>query len=580
MTRDGTRGLGRGIAAARAIGRTIASSLALAALAAASLGAQVVRGTIVERGSGAPVAGVVIAIVDARGIAVSTTLSDEHGDFEVRVAGAGTYAVDAKRIGVRRVRGPRFTIGVGETHREAIAVDAISAALAAVRVVEKNECVRRPGDDVRTAALWEDARAALTATNVTRRRAATRATVIRYIRQLSPIDDRVIADTREERTGPIERPFVSAPAPELSRAGYVRENRDGTTDYFGPDADVLLSDEFLADHCFRIERREVEGGEEVGLAFEPLPRRKVADVRGVLWVSRRTAELRAVEFRFTRLPFEEGLGEFGGEVGFARLPSGEWIVQRWQLRMPVYRRDPGQPTRLDGRTVTRGLDQIAVDRVQVEGGEVLLPGAAPSTGGVAGIVIDSIAAGPAAGVVVAADGTTHVARTDADGRFALEGVAPGTYTLSMHRPSFDSLGVVLPPVRVQVSAGRTVPARLALPSRRALAERLCVDSVDFEAASIVRVVVVDSVTGVPLRQAPFDMTWSLGVRRGGSTSLRLETQTTQHVLDAGGGYLICGAPGGRTVSLESPAGAAAPWRASLVVPYGEITWRVVRARRR
>jgi hypothetical protein len=393
---------------------------------------------------------------------------------------------------------------------------------------------------------------------------------------------RYLVDTREERTGAIDQPFVSAPAAELSRAGYVRENRDGTTEYFGPDADVLLSDEFLADHCFRIDRREVEGGEEVGLAFEPLPSRKVADVRGVLWVNRRTAELRSVEFRFTRLPFEEGLGEFGGDVSFTRLPSGGWIVQRWQLRMPIYRREEGTRTGLTGRTIFATPARITIERVQVEGGEVLLGGAPPATGGVAGVVIDSITMGPVAGALVTVDGTSHTTHTDSLGRFTLDAVPPGVYTLSMRHPSIDSLGTAVIPVKVGVGAGRTTPARLGLPSRRALAEQLCPLPVDFETSSIVRVIVVDSITGAPLREAPIEMTWSLGARRAGTTTttLRLATQTTQRVLDAGGASVICGAPAGRTIRLTSAPGAPASWTASFVVPYGEVTWRVLRVRLR
>ena len=72
----------------------------------------------------------------------------------------------------------------------------------------------------------------------------------------------------------------------------------------------------------------------MGLSFEPEPRRRLPDVQGVLWLDEGTAELRALEFSYTRVP--EGVNDkrIGGTVEFLRLPSGAWIIRRWELRMP------------------------------------------------------------------------------------------------------------------------------------------------------------------------------------------------------------------------------------------------------
>src|SRR4029453_5669250 len=80
-------------------------------------------------------------------------------------------------------------------------------------------------------------------------------------------------------------PFVSVPAAQLSANGYVRQGSTENT-YFAPDAAVLLSDEFLRDHCFRL--RQGEGRREglIGLGFEPVRGRNKPDIAGTLWIDR------------------------------------------------------------------------------------------------------------------------------------------------------------------------------------------------------------------------------------------------------------------------------------------------------
>ena len=81
------------------------------------------RRRLTERHSAAPLAGVVLSIIDARDSTVVQALTDERGAFDIRLPGAGTFSLDAKRIAGR------------------------------------TGCARRPETNARTAALWEDARA-------------------------------------------------------------------------------------------------------------------------------------------------------------------------------------------------------------------------------------------------------------------------------------------------------------------------------------------------------------------------------------------------------------------------------------
>jgi hypothetical protein len=112
--------------------------------------------------------------------------------------------------------------------------------------------------------------------------------------------------------------------------GYVVVDGDGWTDY-GPDAEVLLSDIFLRTHCF--ETRAEKG--LVGLAFTPARGRNLPDVKGTLWVDPDNAELRYLEFTYTRIPERLNAPKAGGRVEFMRVPNGAWIVRDWVIRMPI-----------------------------------------------------------------------------------------------------------------------------------------------------------------------------------------------------------------------------------------------------
>ena len=77
------------------------AAIALHALVSACpLDAQVVRGSVTERGSGRTLAGVLLSILDERGGLAVEALSDENGLFELRAPAPGQYTLEAKRIGL------------------------------------------------------------------------------------------------------------------------------------------------------------------------------------------------------------------------------------------------------------------------------------------------------------------------------------------------------------------------------------------------------------------------------------------------------------------------------------------------
>jgi hypothetical protein len=188
------------------------------------------------------------------------------------------------------------------------------------------------------AALWDEVRKALTATQLTTAAALYRFNLRQYERELDPKTLSVRRSRSWERTGLNEEPYGSLPAESLATHGYVQVTREGTW-YYAPDARTFLSDAFMRTHCLRPAEPSAERRGLVGLAFEPVEKRDRTDVRGVLWLDARTAELEYLEFGYTGLPRNVSEHFFGGRVEFDRLPSGAWVVQRWHIRMPKLTRE-------------------------------------------------------------------------------------------------------------------------------------------------------------------------------------------------------------------------------------------------
>ena len=89
---------------------------------------------------------------------------------------------------------------------------------------------------------------------------------------------------------------------------------------------MLLSDEFLDTHCFRLRMGSGERQGMVGLVFEPTRSQRTPDINGVLWIRTDGWVLDRADFWYENLPDGIRSSLVGGYVRFQRLPSGAWIV--------------------------------------------------------------------------------------------------------------------------------------------------------------------------------------------------------------------------------------------------------------
>jgi hypothetical protein len=561
----------RGVASVT-LGATAAGLACVAALApVAVLGAQVIRGVVTDRATNAPLDGVLLSVLDTRDTVVVQALSNEGGGFEIRLPAAATYSIDVKRIGVRRVRIGPLTIAAGETRRLDIAVEPLPAVLSSVRITGRTSCVRNPETNAKTAALWEDARAALTAAVISRGLTTGTDTVIRFERKLDVNTWRVLYETRRKVSASADHPFRSLPAEVLSIGGYVTVNQDGSTDYYAPDAEVLLSDTFLADHCFRIEPGTFEHTGEVGLGFEPIPQRKIPDVKGVLWMDGKSNELRTLEFTYSWLPNDVRTVDYGGTVSFFRMPGGRWIVRNWRIRMPEF----GRERRDGGQIAYARSGRPSVVRISEEGGAVPLAALLNQAGRVHGtVVFDTVSNRPIRGITVALEGTADSTRTATDGSFELPFVTPGSYTVVLRHAALDSLGVHSIGQVIDVDAGKATTLALRFPSNDELALRMCGVAVNFESQSVIRFIVINQATGKPLSKAQALFS-RVPVGQDGKPVVD-SVSAYEVTLDDGGGLLVCGLRGDEIVRVEAMPNAPDLWGENIRPRAGLIGWHVIR----
>jgi hypothetical protein len=276
--------------------------------------------------------------------------------------------------------------------------------------------------------LWGEAKKALTGTVLTGR-LPPRLDVTTFERDLDP-RDRVLKEQSATTRRSVAKPFVAVDSALLMERGFVSfEGKESV--YTAPDAELLLSDQFLATHCFWVIGSPKDDTTLVGLAFEPIRGRRLPEVKGALWLDRRSSQLRFLEFDYTNLDRDQPAGREGGRIEFLLLPSGEWIISDWVIRMP-------RLVRIETRSVAGDYehrDSLIGARESGGRAELVAAGGPPPTRAVlAGTVFDSVAGVPLVGASVSMAGGSYQAVTDSEGRFRIETPIGGDFLITVDHP--------------------------------------------------------------------------------------------------------------------------------------------------
>jgi hypothetical protein len=527
----------------RRIALALLASLAL--LAPAALRAQAVTGTVIDQQSGHPVPGALVRLVSSDGRTRAQALADGTGHFFMRAPTAGRYVLRAERIGYAATSSPPLELGAGQTVEYRVSAPGERTQLQALVASAGNDsrrCTVRPQAGEETAALWDEARKALEAAVTTRQQYPYRFKTERRIRALDPTTLTVRHEEVRAMEGFSDNPFVAVSPERLARSGYV-ETLGDTVFFHAPDAAVLLSDPFLESHCFRSRRPDGDHEGMVGLAFEPVREGENADVTGVLWLDAQTAELRTVDYRYTRGSNAPAVNDrAGGRVEFKRLPNGAWIVTRWRILMPASQ--AGAPATSGPIPTQQVAQRVALAE---EAGQVVeirdargTPVEMVAFATLTGVVFDSTRNRPLAGARVSLAGTADSTRTDAEGRFTLAHLAEGVYALGFAHPRLDSLHFVPDPAIVTVVPPQEVRRDLAVPSVASILASTC-RTPEGSAVGAAVGYITDKSADEALPGVPLSATWEVP---GSPEPGRAGTVT-----DETGGYRFCSLPEGARVRI-------------------------------
>jgi hypothetical protein len=524
-------------------------SLPALLLGARVTNAQILRGTVNAEGTGAPLRGAVVTLLDASGTASDRrVLTDNDGAFAMRAPAVGTWMIEARAIGYSPRRTPPRFVAAGETIVEKLVMRQVATRLATLRIEARSACRRAGEFDAVTSEVWDDVWAALAAAQLAREQRLVRAEVFVYTRELDVSTGLVMQEERGVASVLDESPFRTAPPAELTRLGFWQATLGGDVIFHGLDAGTIISPEFLSGHCFNLVRRDSSSQTLVGLSFRPLNDRVRADVQGLLWLDAESRELRSLEFTYTGLKLRGPAA--GGRLGFTRLPNGVLIDDRWLLQHP-FETKRAVGTQRTGIAAEPDRSVPAGTTLRIGGGFVLADSArVRQFATLAGIVRLTGAPVDAASVELVGSGQRFV--TDSTGLFLIEDVLPGTYEVRVMRSGPADRGGFVQHGQLTLAPGDVARIVLDIPDTESIAAELCPKKQDGIAPLFV--VLREEHNGRPASNYRIEARWtppadSLGAPIGRPGGVRGLT-------DWRGEFVACDVPAGASVSFRTTTGEA------------------------
>ncbi len=555
--------------------RTAVRSLVVCSLPAflfaAPLTAQVVRGELVDMITQQPVTRGFVVLIDSIGNELARGRLDRSGSFRLAAPGAGVYRLKTQIIGIKSTESRAFELSMGQVLPYKFEISATLVVLPAIVVEDVRTCDAPSAAGLAASTLWEEARKALSAVAWTEERALFFHKLVLYERERHPRTLDVQDQRQWSHTGLYGgSPFNATNAGSLVEDGYIQEAEDDGYYFYGPDAKVLLSDEFTDLHCFW-PRPGLDDADVVGLAFEPIIGRTEYDIQGTLWIDKYTAELRFLEFNYTQLPWQVDRGRVGGRIEFEQLPDGPWIVTRWWIRMPVVglraSKPIGNPDYWSQHEILAIKEEGGwVDEVYTRHGE---PVRRRSGATVVGHATERETGNPLRGVRIVLLGTDIYALTDDGGRFRVDGVPEGKFFVTLHDEFLDSLGYVPPPHELSVSQARSYEVDLSVATGSGAWSSVCYDVDTVSEVGAVTGLIKEVETGKPLSGVRIRISGSRSVS-GAAAEMLSDSVSIEATTNEAGYYSICGVPAGVTLNARATLLTGASVETDVVVQEGAV----------
>ena len=194
-------------------------------------------------------------------------------------------------------------------------------------------------------------------------------------------------------------------------------------------------------------------------------------------------------------------------------------------------------------SLTRTLFRFVPVALAFIGGATGLRGQQPAPTGTTataiGVVFDSLRGRPLSGALIRVDSSSLVTTADQDGRFRIEGIAPGGHMLRVEHPLLDTLGISLRSPTYAFAAGGTVGMELMVPGEETLIQYVCSAAWRNRGPAVLMGRVRDADSGVPATGARVSLVWyEVEV----TNAVRRAPRVRETQVGPDGTYKICGLP--------------------------------------
>lgn len=524
------------------------------------LAAQEVLVEVVELSTGKPIVGANISLVDDHGMSLFGNFSDQGGHASLRAPSAGRYVVRSDKVGYESWSSVILYVTGAPIHVRAGMAPLRNPSAVVVRSETACQLLTPPGTPAGD--LWVEIRKALTASALTDAQGLVPLDVDLYERAL----DRnlgVVSERKEQRSRIARRPAtgISWDQIDSARRGAVT----GGEIYRAPEAATLVSEQFVKTHCYAAIRGY---GPEVGLTgleFKPAKVGSQPEITGVLWLDPKTNALRSLNFDYVNLPIPLRVARTTGRIEYQQLPSGQWIVPRWYIRMPRVAQVTSADSLL-GYQEVGGTSRPAGTAVLASAANAVIPAIDDSVpaprSSISGVVFDSTTGRPLPGVQVSAGG----------GRFKTTTTAGGHYELVIDGPLSDTIVFEHPRLRLYHVATR-VPssargeASVLVPSYGTLRKRLCGQNETATESQGIAAGYVRDAAGKPVPNAHVWATWQvLWVEQNGRLVSTNQQRTVETDTGSDGSYLMCGFTRGAEITAKVGIAGRSTVQEKLMLP--------------
>ncbi|HEV8382405.1 MAG TPA: carboxypeptidase regulatory-like domain-containing protein [Gemmatimonadales bacterium] len=184
---------------------------------------------------------------------------------------------------------------------------------------------------------------------------------------------------------------------------------------------------------------------------------------------------------------------------------------------------------------------------------LLVPQLAAGQRPVAGTVYDSLLHAPLRGADVWVRGSAQHVQTDAQGRFRIDSIAPGRYTLLVSHPGLDSAGLFTLAVPLNLTGHDSLPVSVATPSLATVWRRRCGQELMMRSDSgLIFGVVQDAKTQDHLAGAGVLLQW-LRILQTDAVNVQTQARELTAKTDSTGTYYACGVARDMKIALRGYA---------------------------